>query len=79
MKGRKNANKEMKKYENVIQNKIQDFKIVWKTKFRYKPTYKVRSVWEECLAPPLAWIIDSALQFQQYFPSLLKGLAMKST
>jgi hypothetical protein len=44
MKGRKSTNKEMKKKENVIQNKIQDFKIFWKKKIHYKPTCEVRSV-----------------------------------
>jgi hypothetical protein len=40
VKGKKNT-KEMKKIGNVIQNKIQDFKL---KKFHYKPTCEVRSV-----------------------------------
>jgi hypothetical protein len=37
-KGKKNTNKEMTKQENVIQNKIQNFKI---KKKHYKPTCEV--------------------------------------
>jgi hypothetical protein len=47
MEGEKNKNKVMTKKENLIQNKMQDFKntfLFQKPKFYCKPTYEVGSV-----------------------------------